>query len=275
MLTLHIGLPKTGTTFLQRQVFAGSEDPLFLHRRQGPEAEALCRDLRRYVKCPGIVAPFLRRRLRNRLVAIAEAGEVPRLLVSDENVAIGSAGFWTGTGPDPVRVARRIAELLPGERIRVLIGIRRQDQWLASRYAESSKRLSGLGQDDFERRMREIVATEVLKGPLAWLDYGSVRDRFAAALGPENVRLVSLERIAAEPAATVHSLEAFIGAGPDQRARSLKPSRQGRNRLSKGPNTWRMRKGGGVLHLGPEVQAALLARFEEANASLGPRAFGP
>ena len=62
MLTLHIGLPKTGTTFLQRQVFAGSEDPLFLHRRQGPEAEALCRDLRRYVKCPGIVAPFLRRR---------------------------------------------------------------------------------------------------------------------------------------------------------------------------------------------------------------------
>ena len=275
MLTLHIGLPKTGTTFLQRQVFAGSEDPLFLHRRQGPEAEALCRDLRRYVKCPGIVAPFLRRRVRNRLVAIAEAGGVPRLLVSDENIAIGSAGFWTGTGPDPVRVARRIAELLPGERIRVLIGIRRQDQWLASRYAESSKRLSGLGQDDFERRMREIVATEVLKGPLAWLDYGSVQDRFAAALGPENVRLVSLERIAAEPVATVHSLEAFIGAGPDQRARSLKPSRQGRNRLSKGPNTWRMRKGGGVLHLGPEIQAALLGRFEEANASLGPRAFGP
>jgi hypothetical protein len=277
MLTLHVGLPKTGTTFLQRQVFAGCEDPLFLHRRQGTEAEALCRDLRRYVKCAGLVAPFLRRRVRSRLAAIADAAGIARLLVSDENIAIGSVGFWTGKGPDPVRVAGRIAEILPGEPVRVLIGIRRQDQWLASRYAESSRGLDGLGQDDFDRRMREIGRTVDLKGPLAWLDYGSMHQRFADALGPENVKLVSLERIVASPAATIRALEAFIGAGPAEGSRNLKPSGTGRNRLSKGPNTWRMRKGGGVLHLAPEVQATLLERFAVSNDALArvvPDAFG-
>lgn len=277
MLVLHIGLPKTGTTFLQRQIFAEIGDPVFLHRKRSPEAEALCRDLRRYVKAGALVAPFLRHRVRRRLDAMARTGGVPRFLVSDENIALSASGFWQGRGPAPRRVAARIAELLPGERVRVVIGIRRQDQWLASRYAESTRRLGGLGQADFDRRMRDIAAAAELKGPLGWLDYAAVGARFSEALGAENVRLVSLERIVEAPAATIRGLEHFIGADREAGSATPKPSRAGRNRLSKGPNTWRMRKGGGVLRLEPEVQSVLLARFAPSNATLAeaiPDAFG-
>jgi len=277
MLTLHIGLPKTGTTFLQRQVFAGTGDPVFLHRRHGPEAEALCRDLKRYVKAGPLVSTVLRSRIRRRLSAMSDAGGIPRFLVSDENIAMSAGGFWQGMGPEPLRVAARIAGIMPRGQARVVIGIRRQDQWLASRYAESSRRLAGLDQADFDRRMREIAATPSLKGPLAWLDYGGVHDRFSAALGQENVKLVSLERIVAAPADTIRELGDFIGAARLEGARAPKPSRSGRNRLSKGPNTWRMRKGGGALRLSPEVEAALLDRFARSNDALArvlPDAFG-
>ena len=268
MLTLHIGLPKTGTTFLQRQVFAGTEDPVFLHRRQGPEAEALCRDLKRYVKSGPLLATVYRRRIRRRLSALTDAGSIPRFLVSDENIAMSAGGFWQGRGPEPLRVAARIAEILPRGQVRVVIGIRRQDQWLASRYAESSRRLGGLGQADFDRRMREIATAAILKGPLAWLDYGAVHKCFSKVLGPGNVKLVSLERIVAAPAAAIRELGEFTGAAPPEGSTAPRPSRSGRNRLSKGPNTWRMRKGGGALHLSPEVEAALLDRFAPSNDAL-------
>ncbi len=277
MLTLHIGLPKTGTTFLQRQVFAGTEDLVFLHRRQGPEAEALCRDLKRYVKIGPLVAAFYRHRIRRRLSAMTDAGGTPRFLVSDENIAMSAVGFWQGRGPEPLRVAARIAEILPRGQVRVVIGIRRQDQWLASRYAESSRRLGGLGQADFDRRMREIATAATLRGPLAWLDYGAIHECFSKVLGPENVKLVSLERIVAAPAATIRELGDFTGTAGLDGVTAPKPNRASRNRLSKGPNTWRMRKGGDALHLSPEVEAALLDRFALSNDALGqvqPDAFG-
>jgi hypothetical protein len=132
----------------------------------------------------------------------------------------------------------------------VVIGIRRQDQWLASRYAESSKDFPGLDQSDFDRRMHELAKREVLDGPLAWLDYAAVRQEFSAALGRENLLLVPLEWIGARPEETIRQLEGFCGLTPGD-AWALKPSRQARNPLSKGPNTWRMRRSGKMLHLDP------------------------
>ncbi len=268
MLVLHIGLPKTGTTLLQQQVFAPAQGLDFVHRRRGPEAEALCRTLRRYVKAGPLRALILRRRVRRGLAAVAGPGGGVTLLVSDENVSVHASGFWRGHGPGPDLVARRIAEILPKGETRVVIGIRRQDQWLASRYAESSKWLDGLDQADFDRRMRQIAAAASLDGPLGWLDYDRMHRAFAAGLGAENVLLVPLEQIGAAPGATIGRLAQFVGVAPPDAARPLKASRQNRNRLSTGPDSWRMRRGGRMLRLDPEIREALRNRFAASNAAL-------
>jgi hypothetical protein len=279
MFVLHIGVPKTGTTFLQQQVFARATDAGFVHRRQNPEAAALCRNLRRYVRSGSFAALLHRRRARNGMAALADKSTQPGnfgLLISDEGITLQPGQFWRGEGPGPRQVAQRIACLLPSAQIRVVIGIRRQDQWLASRYAESSKDLHGLDQSDFDRRMREIARCDVLDGPLAWLDYAAVRKEFSAALGAENLLLVPLEWIGARPEETIRQLEDFVGL-TRVKAGTLKASRQARNPLSKGPNTWRMRQGGKTLHLSPEIEAVLCARFAASNAALAqdmPAPFG-
>lgn len=279
MLVLHIGLPKTGTTFLQQQVFARAADAGFVHRRQGPEAAALCRSLRRYVRSGRFAALLHRRRIRSELAALSGKSTLPDdrvLLVSDEGISLQPGQFWRSEGPGPRQVAQRIASLMPGTGTRVVIGIRRQDQWLASRYAESSKDLIGLDQSDFDRRMHDLARRKVLDGPLAWLDYAAVRQEFSAALGPENLLLVPLEWIGARPEETIRQLEGFCGLTPGD-AWALKASRQARNPLSKGPNTWRMRRGGKMLHMDPEIEAALRARFAASNETLAqtlPAAFG-
>ena len=156
--------------------------------------------------------------------------------------------------------------------VRVLIGIRRQDQWLASRYAESSKHFPDFGQADFDRRMAAIAAGARLDGPLGWLDYHAVHRHFTAALGAENLLMLPLERLAQAPQATLAELGGFMG-GPDLARRYVKaagtePEALRRNRLADGADLWRLRRDGAPLALAPALREALLARFADGNRAL-------
>jgi hypothetical protein len=141
VLVLHVGLPKTGSTSLQSGVFARADGVAYAHRKRGAAAADLTEGLRDYVRAGPVAAAFARRGLVRRLAAFAP--EAATVLVSDENVALGQAEFWRGRGPAPADVARRLAALagaLPDRLrpVRVLVGVRRQDRWLASSFAHKA-----------------------------------------------------------------------------------------------------------------------------------------
>jgi hypothetical protein len=287
MVVLHIGLPKTATTFLQHRIFRRARRLRFVHRRTDREADRLCAALRRYTAAASFWAPGLRRRLVAQLAARAGAGPPGCLLLSDENVSVLSSGFWSGKGPVPDRVAARLGALgaaLDGRfgPLRVIIGIRRQDQWLGSRYAESAKAFPGFGQADFERRMRGLAEAEAFDGVHAWLDFAAVQAAFAEALGPENLLLVPMERLADAPHETLGGMGAFLGGIDLLRPYAAAEAKGGglrRNALSAGDNVWRLRRdeGEAEIVLDPALQAALRARFAACNRLVAERlrGFGP
>jgi hypothetical protein len=275
MLVVHVGLPKTGTTFLQHRVLAQAPGIVFVHRGGGPRQARACASFRHFAHASALTAPFHRRRLVTHLRALTGSGP---LLVSDENISVKAAHFWTGGGTGPDRLARRLAGLAADlGPLRVILGIRRQDRWLASRYAESSRHFPSFGQHDFDRRMAEIAAAPALPGPLGWLDYQAVRAAFAAALGAENLLLVPLERLAAAPEATLDVIGGFLGIEVPHGKGQTRPGRR-RNTLATGENSWRLRRDRTPLTLAPELQAAIRARFAASNralAALTPLGFEP
>ena len=269
MLILHIGLPKTATTFLQHRVFPHVPNLTYLHRVRGPEAAAVCHDFRKFARAAAPLALGYRLRIAAGLRALAPSGPA---LVSDENISVLATGFWTGEGADPDRFAGRLGSAggLPRP-AKVIIGIRRQDQWLASRYAESSKHFPDFCQADFERRMAALTGAARLAGPFRWLDYRAVRQAFLAALGPGNVFVLPLERLAAAQDETLEALGDFLGSRDFLRASSNPgagvPGKR-RNSLSEGENLWRLKRDGTPLMLAPELEAALRARFAVSNRAL-------
>jgi hypothetical protein len=282
MLIVHIGLPKTATTFLQHRIFPPALGAACLHRKSGETAEKICYAFKSLALSPSPAGAH--RRALKKLLTLRDVPS-PSLLVTDENISVHWGHFWDGRGPTPERLAGRFArlrkdleEIFPA--LRVIIGIRRQDQWLASRYAESSKNHPEFCQKDFEARMGRLAKSEPLNGAFAWLDYAAVRAAFIEALGPENLLMVPMERLTCDPHAMLEEMSAFVGAdliaSYDEIPEEAKGHRP--NQLSTGENAWRLRKGGHTLRLPPELQAALLARFADSNRRLGreiPLGFEP
>jgi len=271
MLVLHIGLAKTGTTFLQYKVFARSPSLTFLHRKRGKLAFRITRGLRAFGQAEKPEARQLRITL-NRLLKRIEPGTSP-VVVSDENIAVGPGLFWTGRPAKPAKVARRIASLrksLPPELLplKVLVGIREQDQWLASCYAEASLRFPGFDQADFNRRIAEIAGLGETDPSLGWLDYQRAREALANALGPENVLLLPLERLSSAPADALGQLSGFLGGVDLLGAHPAEVASQPSNQLSSGNNMWRLRRDGSPLQLDPGLQHALRQRFAASNRAL-------
>lgn len=287
MLALHIGLPRTGTTYLQHKIFGSAPGLTLVHRKRGPEGSyELCRDLYNLAHVETEEFPVYRRRVTRKLRALKEArsdadAALP-VVVANENVSLQAGGFWRGEGTAAGRLALRLADLASrlGDDFgptRVIIGIRRQDQWLASRYSQSSKKLPDFGQADFERRMAEIADGAPLNGPLSWLDYAAVRDAFAAALGVENIMMLPLERMAAAEAETLDALGRFLGGvrfetgGREKSDPAEAYVGTRRNQRSEGENAWKMKTEGETLHLPAALAAEVLARFASSNAALGER----
>jgi len=273
-VVLHIGLPKTGTTHLQHLIFARTPELRFLHRTRGSAAErGLCRSLRQLVVGQAAYAAFERWRFARALRAIA--GEGRPVLLSYENVAMAPNGIWTGRGPGPEQVAARLAGLgskIAPLRLKVVLGIRRQDRWLASRYAESSRDFPGFDQADFDARLSALAAAAELKPVEAWLDHDRAHEALAGALGAENVFLLPTERLRQE--AVYHELGRFAG-GVNllrwHRRAAKRTALRPRNTLSGGGDTWQLRRDGSLLTLSPELAAALRHRFADSSQRLSAR----
>jgi hypothetical protein len=263
MLTLHIGLPKTGTTFLQYQIFKRQKGVQYIHDPLNTADDSIERLIKRYFRCTEESLG----RLAETIPRVLPHGNV---LVSNENISMKASEVWRSAGPTPADFAERLERLSPAVGgIRIILGIRRQDQWLGSRYAESAKNFEEFGQKDFEARM-EAIAHSPLSGALQWLDYATVYDRLAEAIGENNVMAVPSEELLHSPESTLRTLGDFLGHhGLVEAYHSARATRDvRRNVLSTGKNTWQLRKRDTSIELSDDLAEQVLTRFREENRAL-------
>lgn len=281
MLTFFIGLPRTGTTYLQMRLLPRVPDLRLVHRALGPKEEKACAVLRKYVGASSLTAGLMRQMITSRAFAQLkkmDESEIPAgVIVSDEHLSVQSGEFWRGEGPDPERVAQRLHALttsMPPQfgPAKVLIGLRAQETWLASSYADSARHTRGSSQADFDERMMRIAATDPLTGPLGWLDHAHVFRAFAERFGADFVILYHQEELADRPGRVLRRMGSSLGgldfAKVHRRIRRRHNKVPYPNKLSVGENSWQMGNEGAVLELRDEVAEALRARFRTSNEQL-------
>jgi hypothetical protein len=230
----------------------------------------------------GAAAGFLARpQLRRELDHLPTNGRP--VVLSDEGISLRMDRFWSARSHGPERVARRIAALVAGLRpelrpCRILIGIRRQDRWLASCYAHCVDRLprAGLSQRDFDQRLVDIAAGGTQGGALGWLDYTQTRNHFVQAFGAENVMMLPMERLISAPNPTLASLMQFLGEVDLQELKIGRPRSEIKRSID--DETWQLNRSGEQLTLRPELATAIRERFADSNRKLAaemPLGFEP
>lgn len=271
MLVFHIGLPKTATTFLQNSIFRQAEGVQMIHRKDGADAQYLISAIRHISSDSALKYLW---QSRQALRALKKVDVVtPVLIVAAENMSVSRTSFWKGRGVGPCQVAERLDKMRnvlgrDAQDFRIVVGVRRQDRWLASRYAGSSASFSGFSQEDFEKRLNEIASSPVLSPPYDWLDYAWVREAFARYFAKDEFMFVPTEQLDTDTATVLGKLGKFLGnidllapldaaQAPDGTAR--------RNVHATSPNRWPLRNGKGDVTLTESLSRKILDRFARSN----------
>jgi hypothetical protein len=313
ILYLHLGLSKTATTWLQRQVFPHLPGIAFRNQPGsalldgGPMQGALARAFRR--------SPLVWQRMGGRLLRDLVGPGHPGqggVLVSDQSAGPRLFEYGRYSGPhwerermDPGMLRDHLAALAEVARnegfaaVRAILVVRRQDHWLASKYAQRSDRIVGASQRDFEDRVayylderRGFFADGVI------LDYAALMEHVGAALGPEGALGLPYELLRSDPGTFVARIADFLDVDPAAEAGHLGPivrSAAGKpvNVRSDRQDEWVLRRPGRpmtvesvtstALHilryssvrrkimLTEALSARILGRYAESNRAFGRR----
>lgn len=271
MLVFHIGLPKTATTFLQNSIFRHAEGVYMIHRTDGADAQHLISAIRH--TSSGSALKYLWQS-GQALRALKKVDvKAPVLVVAAENMSVGRTSFWKGRGVGPYQVAKRISKMRcklgdDAQDCRIIIGVRRQDRWLASRYAGSSASFSEFNQEDFEKRLNEIASAQILRPPYDWLDYDWVRQSFANYFAKEEFLFVPTEQLDQDTGTVLGQIGQLMGGvdlhAPFHVARASGETVR-RNVHATSPNRWPLRNGKGDIILTESLSHSILKRFARSN----------
>ncbi len=277
---LHIGLPKTATTFLQNAVFKKLRHSAYVGRKEASRYFEETHEVafrQAFMKHPG----FWKREDSKGLNAfvMAFAGEARGFLVSEENLSV-TARFFDGLEeePTPAQIIRhmkamRAAALDMGiGAFKLILSIRRQDTWLASRYAQSAPRFANAGQDHFEECVDAVLERREPLAPRAlWIDYGYLVERFGNEFGHENILILPQERLRVDAEATLAQLGQFLG----ERRLGERVANAGRKRAgpsnSVGDRVWVLRQADGsvdetkTIRLPEKLEEKILRAYRESN----------
>jgi hypothetical protein len=295
-LYLHLGLPKTASTFLQERVF-----PLLDHLEvRAVPRTAMFRTPKDAAREHRLFPAALRRSpavweawgeaLMDDLVGPGDAG-CRGLLVSDE--AIGRGASRPEALAAHLEAFARVASRRGFGAPRMVAFLRRQDHWLASHYAQISDRKGGGSQAGFTAMVeRTLDPAHDRYGFGMLLDFGALHAALASVSGAGRVLLLPHEALVAEPEPTLRRLLDWLGMPepgipPLLAAAGVRANVRGEARG--GVPSWRLRPptlalGGrrfGIpsrfwparrIALTPELSARILAAYGESNARVAARA---
>ncbi len=261
-LFLHIGLPKTATTYLQARIFPQLDRVLYFDTPKDPAFDGpVDRGMgSRIMSCLFNRDPRVWQihgeAVFERLLG-PQSDWLPRdILISDEGVG------RTGSRPDHLaahlREVSAVAQDWGLRRVAVICAFRRQDHWLGSHYSQMSDRNPKASQSDFDRACRDLVSVTADRFKLGvMLDYATLRDALVGVVGQENVLMYPHERQKINPDAVLAQVLDFLGAGlVGDASASLRndggsAGSSGVNVRSLGENQWSIRPYGAGLKVRP------------------------
>lgn len=254
-VVLHIGLPKTATTFLQRDVLGrnleGSISTPMWNQAVSTE-----------------IVEFIRGKRSTLSHSVGKFLSSDRAFVSHEDLSLGGHGLlWNQNFRlTPGRMLGGLLDLqaqVDGQFV-VLVTLRRQDEWLASAYAESGPALDRPGQLDFERRVSHLI--EVDAAQRRWFEYYDLVSLLQGAFGESNVHVLLQEQLIHSPFKWEQKLKELLGeraSVPDL------SSLQKRNARRADESSWTIRKSDRQISLGEPLSSYIMKHFAKSNESLG------
>ena len=299
-LFLHVGLPKTATTYLQTAVFPHLRGPLYFDTPTDPAFD----DPDDLATGSRIMSCVLKRDPRywdsqgdaflTSLLGPRQNWTPRDVLISDEGM--GRAGSRPGLLGDHLRAMGAVAAGWGLSRLAVICTVRRQDHWFASHYSQMSDRNPRASQRDFDRAARDLIRPTGGRFKLGMLlDYATLHAALANAAGAGNVLLFPFERQRSDADGVMADLLGFLGAemaagaAPERGAAgdgvnvralgadrwSIRPE-EGRHgprslrltRLAHLPGRVSRSRRGRSFVLSPETGAAILDSYRDANMAL-------
>lgn len=204
-LLIHVGYPKTATTWLQTQLFNDSEifEPLSNQRtRFNSLAKLFSRDEEGYFLSPFRTNEENIRQETERLVQENPALRTKIAVLSNERLS----GDPHSSGFDAARIASTLPLVFP--RAKVLIVIREQKSWLLSNY---NQYLSVGGTLSLERYLNTKYDGKRPGFSPAHADFTPLVRRYHREYGPENVLVLPYELFCEEPQAFLAALGDLLG----------------------------------------------------------------
>lgn len=243
-VTIHVGLPKTGSTALQQNLFVRHPDLAFIGRPLTRFSVRQAQVFGTILERPADAWTAGLDRFRDELHGLIASRPGEAIVLSHEELAAPAFGNRVGR----LEVARRLGAVLPEARI--LLVVRNQLAALASVHHQ----LTTVGSVDepLEGWARRTLADPTLSG---LYDVRAARDDFALVFG-DRVHLMLQEELRDDPHRFVAELCALVGVDP-ARAPSVTALRNAR------PTEGHA--------LTPELQTLVHARFAPGNRALAPR----
>jgi hypothetical protein len=290
-LTLHIGYHRTGTKTLQRIVFPQFKQVAYFCRHANPKTatEASRQITRAFRFSPEIWSRRGEAFFRELRMDMAKRGLSGDALISAESMSEPFV-FHANRGlkiRDPLLLAAHLCECAKAaqrvgfDKLKVIMGIRRQDQYLASHYAKTAHGIQEPGQNDFERQTLEIIDPEkryFIDG--VWLDYHAMRRLIAGAVGEDGILILPVEQLEREPVSYLSGLSAFVGEPlNDHGANVIRTNARGVTRdvwqINLGKDARRnpfsrlrhRLKGPAEIHLTTELKEQILTAYRDSNQS--------
>lgn len=185
-------------------------------------------------------------------------------------LCLKAAEFWKGGGATPGEVGAALHDLCEkagAGQVRVVIGLRRQDAWLASWYAHFSQWFRHFSHEDFERRMTRSYLQDARCGARSWLLHDQVAESFHGIFGKDKVMFVSMEEIGADPEREIARLQDFVEVPllPAYRASRSSGADMTPNKISTASDEWALHRQGGTLRLAPEIPDRIQPLYAESN----------
>lgn len=271
-LYLHIGIPKTASSWLQSSVFCR-----FPHLDFFDSPRSGLFDSAEDLKDGGWLMASVFKRSSHIWKDYGDAifqdifgdknawrARQRNALISDER--IGRQGSRSALLAAHLIGFRDVAADWGFTSVKVLFLIRRQDRWLASHYAQMSDRNPDAGQADFERFLYDITSPRRSRYSFGTLlDFGSLYATLAEALGPADVTVLPYEHLQESPSDFLDKLATALDA-PDRAALEAATATSA-NVRSEG-NIWKLRQKPGTSSI--FRRKLPLGRNAEPNIELTP-----
>ncbi|AZU05240.1 hypothetical protein X907_2730 [Glycocaulis alkaliphilus] len=281
---IHIGLPKTATTFLQGKIFPEIENITFFDRDRLHEffsARGGEGFRSNFLKSPIVWNQAAGTTLRK----LASKAIHDNVLISEENISANARffDFKARRQQDPVVLAHHLARMRAAllreqrfDRVKVLVTIRRQDTWIASRYAQSGLKMEKPSQENFERLAKALINTKAEFHRSAMvINYRYMDDCLREALGKNDVCFLPMESIQSDSALFYRRLVEFFD-GNDSFMAAAEREKAIHASNAEGENRWKVRQEDGQensvrIEMPEQLAAKIMRKFAKSNEVISKR----